>query len=114
VFVGKLLLDQAQTMLDNIDQMLAPTRAQEDSDAEGDALLRVHCPGCRRSVLKGELLRTGCYVCGWTRSDAELDRPAPPSFRVACPGCGTPVVRAQFLTSGCYVCGRRLADGEEV
>ena len=27
--------------------------------------LRVRCPQCGRPVLKSELIKRGCYLCGW-------------------------------------------------
>lgn len=64
MLIGWLLLDQTRTMLDTIDRMRAP---KDGSDTAGDPLSRVHCPGCGRPVLRGELLEKGCYLCGWTR-----------------------------------------------
>jgi len=28
-------------------------------------MLKVKCPQCGRLVLKSELMKRGCYLCGW-------------------------------------------------
>ncbi|VVS92302.1 hypothetical protein [Desulfoluna spongiiphila] len=61
------------------------------------------CPSCGKDVVKKELLKKGCYVCG---AGPETDR-APVPYKIPCPRCGRPVVREAMERTGCYLCGFR-------
>lgn len=78
------------------------------------------CPACNRELLKKELLRKGCYLCGWRGTEEEAENEGPgqleepstlnelqgmSSFKVDCPECGTRVIREQLAEKGCYICG---------
>lgn len=79
--------------------------------------LKTGCPQCGRLVMKKELEKRGCYLCGWkptdettkpgadetTKAGARGGRPRP--YRTRCTRCGTMAVTKQLLEKGCYVCG---------
>ncbi len=87
--------------------------------AEKEALKsrKVRCPRCGGKVLKKELEKRGCYLCGWkptdeankpradeiAKSGVRPERPSP--YRTRCTRCGTMNVTKQLLEKGCYVCG---------
>jgi len=78
-------------------------------DAEREARrLKVRCPQCGRLVMKRELQKKGCYLCGWKPGDEatkpeaqERKRP----YRTRCTRCGTMNVTKRLMEKGCYVCG---------
>jgi len=100
-------------------------RIAEHAEKEALKSLKVRCPRCGGPVLKKELEKRGCYLCGWkptdeanttksvvlrkpgadetTKSGAGPERPKP--YRTRCTRCGAMVVTKQLLEKGCYVCG---------
>ena len=81
--------------------------AAEQAGEEGTSL-KARCPQCGRLVMKKELEKKGCYLCGWTPGDEtakseaqERKRP----YRARCTRCGAINVTKQLLEKGCYVCG---------
>lgn len=108
MLIDQLLLKPAETILDSIREMVDLTAEQEGVNIEKAPPSRVRCPGCGSPVLREELLDKGCYVCGWSPSDAGEEQEVEQApFRGECPECGTTVVREQLMESGCYVCGWR-------
>lgn len=69
----------------------------------------VRCPACGRRVVNKELMKKGCYVCGWQKIGNKKPDPGP--YRINCPGCGAKVVREELLKKGCYICGYKLKEG---
>ncbi len=69
----------------------------------------VRCPACGRRVVKKELMKKGCYVCGWQKTQSKKPDSGP--YRINCPGCGVKVVREELLKKGCYICGYKLRRG---
>lgn len=81
------------------------------------------CPGCGRSVLEKQLVKKGCYLCGWRGTKEEIESAGSESiaqieevdtldeikkgnaYRIKCPECGTSLVREQAIEKGCYICG---------
>ncbi len=93
--------------------------AEEEKAKDGELTYWMECPGCSRRVVKKQLLRKGCYICGWheasneaelakigrdsqVRNDAE-QRATP--YRTNCPQCKARVIRRELVEKGCYVCG---------
>ena len=62
----------------------------------------VRCPSCGRRVVKKQLAKNGCYLCGW--KEGESDQQALP-YRTRCPGCGRQVITEELKNKGCFVCG---------
>ena len=71
------------------------------------------CPSCGRQVLRKQLLKKGCYLCGWKetrgedewgqiRSSSQAEWKGP--YRTRCPECGARVIREELAEKGCYVC----------
>ena len=87
------------------------------------------CPACGRLVLKRELVRKGCYLCGWRGTKEEIEQARSEdtdpvseddtvddiekrtSYRIRCPQCGTGLVREQVIEKRCYICGWKLIEG---
>ncbi|MFQ5987866.1 MAG: hypothetical protein ACE5H6_03350 [Dehalococcoidia bacterium] len=81
------------------------------------------CPGCARLVVRKELIRKGCYLCGWQGTEEEIEQAESEgpsrlnedstlgeikrmtSYRMNCPHCGARVVREHLIEKGCYRCG---------
>jgi len=83
------------------------------------------CPSCSRKVVKKELIKKGCYLCGWrgTReeiknaqvkqmnaSESKLSTSSTKttnrqSYRTKCPQCGREVIREELEKKGCFICG---------
>lgn len=79
----------------------------------------VRCPSCGKRVVKKELIKKGCYVCGWQGTEAELkeaeikaleQRGSQNSYRTNCPNCGAKVITQQLQENGCYICGWKGSD----
>lgn len=113
MLIDRLLLEEAETILDRINEMVDQEAAREGVELEKAPVSRVRCPGCGNLVLREELLDKGCYVCGSLPSEGHEQEGNRTSFKVLCPGCGTTVVRLQLLKSGCYICGWQSADEDE-
>ena len=79
------------------------------------------CPGCGRLVVRKELIKKGCYLCGWHGTEEEIEQAEGPSrltedstfdeiermtsYRMNCPHCGAGVLREHLIEKGCYRCG---------
>ena len=83
------------------------------------------CPSCGRKIVKKELIKKGCYLCGWrgtaeeiktaqakqmsisqkkfTSSSVKIENRQ--SYRIKCPKCGREVIREELIKRGCYSCG---------
>jgi len=93
--------------------------AEQEKLKEGEVPYWLECPGCRRRVVKKQLLSKGCYVCGWheARDEAELAKitrnsqarndteETMTSYRANCPQCKARLIRRELMERGCYICG---------
>jgi len=81
----------------------------------------IKCPFCGKQVVKKELLKKGCYACGWQGSEEDIElaqakqirqtsssilrKENPHSYWTNCPRCGRRVVREELEKKGCFICG---------
>jgi len=86
----------SNTLLNIID-----CEAQKETRKKKASWYWMNCPSCKRMVVKKQLLKTGCYICGWKEGDE-----AQP-YRTNCPECGREVVTKELNDKGCYLCGRK-------
>ena len=83
------------------------------------------CPSCGGRVVKKELIKKGCYLCGWRGTAKEIKTAQAKqmsvsqkksvfsstkienrqSYRIKCPKCGREVIREELEKRGCYLCG---------
>ena len=103
----------SKTLLDVADQR---ARQQIEEEKKKKNPYWVRCPACGRRVVRKELMKKGCYVCGWQKTQSK--KPDSRSYRINCPGCGAKVVREELLLEfesigkkGCYICGYKLRRG---
>ena len=105
-------------VLDHIDDSIDAEKRKEAASKYW-----VRCPSCGKRVVKKELIKKGCYICGWQGTEAELkiaeaksvsqpgnvsnlDKKASRnSYRTNCPNCGAKVITQQLQEKGCYICG---------
>ena len=116
----KMIDPVSQTLLDEIRK--EAFREDQKTRKSGYWML---CPSCGRRVVKKELIKKGCYLCGW-RGTAEEIKTAQAkqmsvsqrksispsvrikdlqSYRIKCPKCGRGVIREELIKNGCYSCG---------
>lgn len=83
----------------------------------------IKCPSCGKRVVKKELIKKGCYACGWKGTKEEIElaqakqrtqasstaplikREDVHSYWTNCPKCGRRVVREELKRKGCFICG---------
>ena len=102
--------------------------AREERQRRGKLPYWLRCPACGKRVVKEELLKKGCYVCGWhgASDEAELAQifingeveaeDNQDTYRTNCPRCKVRVVRRELVEKGCYICGwkpQQRIDHEE-
>ena len=68
------------------------------------------CPSCGKRLIKKQLLKKGCYACGWKQGENKKE--ALP-YRMQCPGCGREVVAKELIEKGCFICGWKPEAGGE-
>jgi len=90
----------SDTLLSIIDN-----EAQKETRKKKASGYWMNCPSCKRMVVKKQLLKTGCYICGWREGNE-----AQP-YRTNCPECGREVVTKQLNKKGCYICGWKPTPG---
>jgi len=108
-------------ILDHVDESI---EAEKRKEAASKYWMR--CPFCGKRVVKKELIKKGCYVCGWQGTEEEIElvkaksvskagklsslsrKLKSDSYRVNCPRCGRQVIREELEEKGCYVCGWKL------
>ena len=106
----------------------ASDEAKKESDKRKNSFYWVKCPACRRSVVKKELIRKGCYICGWRGTEEDvgsvefdsvnkqgkvssLDKKLRHgSYRIRCPHCGRQVIKKELEQKGCFICGYKPED----
>jgi len=97
--------------------------AKEEAERKRRSPYWVVCPGCGRRVVQKELIKKGCYACGWRGTEEELElaktksvsqpgkvsnldkRASQNLYRTNCPNCGAEVITQQLQEKGCYICG---------
>jgi len=91
--------------------------AREERQRESKLPYWLRCPACRKRVVKEELIKKGCYVCGWHRASDEAElaqifnsgeveaEDKQDTYRTNCPRCKVRVVRPELMEKGCYICG---------
>lgn len=69
----------------------------------------VRCPSCGRRVVRKQLIKNGCYLCGWKGTNGEIKtnikKKPDLSYKMNCPKCGRQVIREELIKKGCYICG---------
>ena len=79
-------------------------RAEEEDRKTRKTGHWVSCPSCGRRVVKKQLVRKGCFVCGWKDGD-KISAP----YRTECPNCKRVVVTSELEERGCFICGWKQA-----
>lgn len=105
-------------VLDHVDESI---EAEKRKEAASKYWMR--CPSCGKKVVKKELIKKGCYACGWKGTEEEIElarakqmsqaRSIGPlgekenahSYWTDCPKCGRRVVREELEEKGCFICG---------
>ncbi|GFP20387.1 hypothetical protein HKBW3S03_01889 [Candidatus Hakubella thermalkaliphila] len=106
-------------VLDHMDESI---EAEKRKEAASKCWMR--CPSCGKRVVKKELIKNGCYACGWQGTEDEIElaqveqasqvkeqtstgcrKENIHSYRTNCPKCGALVVTEQLVEKGCYICG---------
>lgn len=91
--------------IDPISQALGDQILREAKRQEKNALASGHwmkCPSCGRRVITKQLMKKGCYVCGW-KEGMDMDKSL--SYWAKCPKCKTQLVSRELKEKGCYLCG---------
>ena len=110
----------SETLLDQIRK----ETLKEDQKARKSGYWML-CPSCGRKIVKKELIKKGCYLCGWRGSAEEIKTAQAKqmsifekkstsssvkienrqSYRIKCPKCGREVIRKELEKKGCFICG---------
>lgn len=125
-----MVFDPISAFLDEIDKHMKK-RIEAEKRKEAASKYWMRCPSCRKIVVRKELIKKGCYACGWkgTKEKIELaqvkqmtqGRSTAPlikkedthSYRTNCPKCGRQVVREELGEKGCFICGWKPEDREQ-
>jgi len=115
-------------VLDHIDESI-----EEEKKKEAASKYWARCPSCGKKVVRENLIKTGCYACGWKGTESELEiaeakgesglnfeieevglprKKQERSYYTICPKCGRKVVTEEFKEKGCFICGYRTEDGK--
>ena len=117
-------------VLDHIDESI---EAQKKKEAASRYWAR--CPSCGKKVVRQELLRRGCYACGWQGTESELEvaeatrrsgsiqseveevglpekKQQQRSYYIFCPRCGRKVVTKELEERGCFVCEYKPSENK--
>ena len=114
-------------VLDHIDES---KEAEKRKEAASKYWMR--CPSCGKKVVREDLVKKGCYACGWKGIESELEiieakgksglrhfeveriglpgKKQERSYYTICPKCGRKVVTEELEKKGCFVCGYRTED----
>jgi hypothetical protein len=91
-----------ETIIDKVNKA-----AKEKKERKKNSLYWMICPNCGREVVKKELKKKGCFICGYksVQSSAFKEQSTMGSYKIICPACESKVVRSELEKKGCYVCG---------
>ncbi|MDA3831854.1 MAG: hypothetical protein PF495_00490 [Spirochaetales bacterium] len=117
-------LGMGDKVLDHIDDSIDAEKRKEAASKYW-----VRCPSCGKRVVKKELIKKGCYVCGWQGTESELEmaeakgksglkhfevervglpgKKQERSYYTICPKCGRKVITEELEEKGCFICGYR-------
>jgi len=115
-------------VLDHVDESI-----EDEKRKEAASKYWARCPSCGKKVVRENLIKTGCYACGWKGTESELEiaeakgesglnfeieevglprKKQERSYYTICPKCGRKVVTEEFKEKGCFICGYRTEDGK--
>ena len=80
----------------------------KESEKRRESGYWIECPSCGKQVVKKELLKKGCYVCGWKGAEEKLTKikkKQKKSYYTHCLKCGHKVVTEELEEKGCFICG---------
>jgi len=111
-------------VLDHIDES-----KEAEKRKEAASKYWVRCPSCGKKVVREDLVKKGCYGCGWKGTESELEiaeakgkrglkhfevervglprKKQERSYYTICPKCGRKVITEELEEKGCFVCGCR-------
>ena len=114
-------------VLDHVDES-----KEAEKRKEAASKYWICCPSCGKRVVKKELIKKGCYLCGWQGTESELEIVAAKrasglmqfevervgllkkkqerSYYTICPKCGRKVITEELEEKGCFICGYRTED----
>ncbi|PIW11546.1 MAG: hypothetical protein COZ07_06350 [Candidatus Infernicultor aquiphilus] len=107
-------------VLDHIDES---KEAEKRKEAASKYWMR--CPSCGKKVVREDLVKKGCYACGWKGTESELEiaeakresglkhfevERQERSYYTICPKCGRKVITEELEEKGCFICGYRTED----
>ena len=105
-------------VLDHVDESIETKKRKEAASKYW-----MRCPSCGKRVVKKELIKKGCYACGWQGSEEEIElarakqmsqagsigplgkKENAHSYWTDCPQCGRRVVSEELEKKGCFICG---------
>jgi acetyl-CoA carboxylase beta subunit len=115
-------------VLDHIDES-----KEAEKRKEAASKYWVRCPSCEKRVVKKELIKKGCYACGWKGTEEEIElaqakrksgkvkfevekvglpeKKRQSSYYTTCPKCGRKVITKELEEKGCFVCGYKPEGG---
>jgi len=118
-------LDVGDKVLDHIDES---KEAEKRKEASSKYWMR--CPSCGKKVVREDLVKKGCYACGWKGTESEVEiaeekgksglkrfevervglsrKKQERSYYTICPICSKKVVTEELEEKGCFVCGYKL------
>lgn len=79
----------------------------------------IECPSCGKQVVKKELLKKGCYVCGWKGTEEKLKltkikKKQKKSYYTHCLKCGHKVVTEELEEKGCFICRHKPRTDDRI
>ena len=77
-------------------------RAKDEDKKDIASGYWVRCPSCGRRVVKKQLIKKGCYLCGWKEGE---NKNVKLPYKMKCPGCGREVITEELKNKGCFICG---------
>jgi len=109
-------------VLDHVDESIEAEKRKEAASKYW-----VRCPSCGKKVVREDLVKKGCYACGWKGTESELEiaeakgksglkrfevervglpeKKQERSYYTICPKCGRKVITEELEEKGCFVCG---------
>lgn len=108
-----------------LDHMGGSIEAEKQKEASSKYWAR--CLSCGKKVVREDLIKKGCYACGWegTKSELEIaevkkkrgpiqvevekvglsEKKQEGAYYTICPRCGHNVVTEELKEKGCFICG---------